>query len=57
MSKQYYVNIADLLPVKMLLDKHVSPKSVVNVFAAMEIPIETIEIFKIIRHCESRFFV
>ena len=40
--KQNQVNVADLLPVKMLLDEHVSPKSVTNVFAAQEIPVEVI---------------
>ena len=40
--KQNQVNVADLLPVKMLLDEHVSPKSVTNVFAAQEIPVEII---------------
>ena len=40
--KQTYINAAELLPVKLLLDEHVSPKSVVKVFTAMDFPMEII---------------
>lgn len=40
MFKQEHVNVTDLLPVKMYLNEHLSPKSVANVFASQGIPMD-----------------
>lgn len=42
MTEIKYANAADLLPIKMILDKQMSPKKVANIFASQGIPLRII---------------